>query len=128
MPNSGYNMVMIFLELFRWWYGPGWALMFNRISERFNKLAAIFAIPTLLKTLFAPWKRIMTTGAKSLDDKMKALLDNLVSRVVGFTVRSIVLWTAFFMLSGSLVYGVLLALIWPLVPPLIVFFFILGLT
>lgn len=119
---------MMFVELFRWWYGPGWALMYKRVGERFTKLAKIFAIPTLLKTLFSPWKRIMTENAKSFDDKMRAMVDNLVSRTVGFIVRSIVLWTAFFLLAGSLIYGVLLVIIWPAVPALILFFFVLGLT
>lgn len=121
-------MVMIFLELLRWWYGPGWVQAFNNIGERFNKIARIFAIPTLLKTLFSPWKRIMTTNAKGIDAMMRAMVDNLVSRTVGFMVRSTVLWTAVFLLGGSLIYGVLLVIVWPLVPVLIAFFFILGLT
>jgi len=121
-------MVMIFLELLRWWYGPGLAHMFNRIGERFNNLSRIFAIPTLFKTLFSPWKRIVSDNAKGLDDKMRAMIDNLVSRTVGFIVRSTVLWTAFFVLSGSLIYGVLLVALWPLIPPLIIILFFLGLT
>lgn len=119
---------MIFLELFRWWYGPGWLLMLRKITDRPQKISRVFAIGTLLGTLFSPWKRIMTTGAKSIDDKMRAFVDNLVSRTVGFVVRSTVLFTAAILLAGSLIAGVLIAIIWPLVPVLILVFLMIGVT
>ncbi len=46
------------------------------------------------------------------------MVDNTVSRVVGFWVRLIVLLTAAIGLTATVVVGVTLLLIWPLLPPL----------
>ncbi len=119
---------MILLDLLFWWYGPGWAKMFQQIGTRTQKVADAFSIPILLKTLFSPWRRIVSEGAKGLDAQMRAMLDNLVSRVVGFVVRMTVLVAAGFGTAGSFLYGVLVVLIWPLIPLLIVYFLIRGIT
>ncbi len=119
-------MYMLF-ELLRWWYGPGWSLAFKRIGQRTHNVSHAFSVPVLLKTLVSPWKRIVTTGAKGLDAKMQAILNNLVSRGVGFTTRMIVLTAALVMIAGTFLGSVLIAVAWPLVPPLIVFCAIWGL-
>ena len=115
------------IEMLRWWYGPGWSLAFKRISVRTKNVSHAFSAPTLIKTLFAPWKRIQYSG-KSIDAKMQAMVDNLVSRVVGFTVRFAVLIAAFFMITGSFVIGVSIVIIWPLVPVLVIYFTIRGIS
>lgn len=102
--------------LLRWWYGPGWLLAFRRIGERTHNVMHAFSVPILLKTLFAPWKRIMTTGGKGIDAKIQAALDNLVSRTVGFVTRLIVLFTALIMTSGAFIMGVAIVAVWPFIP------------
>ena len=115
------------IELLRWWYGPGWILAFKRISTRTAGVASAFSAGTLLKTLFAPWKRIQYSG-KSFDAKMQAMVDNLVSRTVGFTVRLMVLIAACVMIVGSLVLSTAIAVFWPLVPLLIIFSLFKGIV
>lgn len=110
--------MFMLIELIRWWYGPGWLLAFRRITGRTQGITRVFSISTLLGTLFSPWKRIVTDGAKGMDGKMKALLDNLISRIVGFTVRSMVLFAAVLVTAGSFVFGLLLAVVWPAIPAL----------
>ena len=124
--STCYNEVMIFLDLIFWWYGPGWLRTVRRISERTQKVGKAFSIPTLLGTLFSPWRRIVSAGGKGLDGKLQALLDNLVSRAIGFVVRVMVLFTAVFMLAGSLLLGVAIVIIWPLIPVLFVYSLIKG--
>jgi hypothetical protein len=119
---------MIFVDLLIWWYGPGWLQMFRLIQTRTQKVGSAFSIPTLLKTLFSPWRRIMSPGGKGLDAQMRALLDNAVSRTVGFVVRIMVLVAAGFGTVGSFIYGVVVALVWPLIPVLIVYCLLRGLT
>lgn len=108
------------LELLRWWYGPGWVGAFKRISTRTAGVAHAFSAGTLLKTLFAPWKRIQYSG-KSFDAKVQAAMDNLVSRTVGFTVRLLVLLAAGFMITGSIVLSLVIVIVWPLVPVLMAY-------
>jgi hypothetical protein len=117
---------MIF-ELLRWWYGPGWIAAFSRINTRTANVAHAFSAGTLLKTLFAPWKRIQSTG-KSFDAKLRAFTDNLVSRAVGFVVRLGVLIAATVMITGSLILSTMIVLVWPFIPPLIVYSILRGIA
>jgi hypothetical protein len=114
------------IALLRWWYGPGWSHMFKRIGVRTQRVSHAFSAPVLLKTLFSPWKRIVTTGAKGLDAKMQAVLNNLISRLVGFTTRMVVLIAALVMIAGTFLGGALIAIVWPTVPFLVILFIFLG--
>jgi hypothetical protein len=111
---------MLFLEFFQWWYGEGWRHAGKGAVNLVNKVQLSFSVPVLLKTLFAPWKRIVSPPGRSLEDKMRAALDNLVSRTVGFFVRVFSLVAAVVLIAGAAVIGVTMAIAWPLVPLLIV--------
>lgn len=116
------------IELLRWWYGPGWLSQVGRITTRTRNVAHAFSTVVLLKTLFAPWRRIVTSGGKSIDAKMQAVIDNFVSRTVGFFSRLIVLIAALVMVSGTFVMSLLIVLIWPLLPLSVIGFVVRGLV
>lgn len=111
-------IVVMIIEMLRWWYGPGWVHSFKRISTRTTSVAHAFSATTLVATLFSPWKRIQYSG-KSLDAKMQAMIDNFVSRLIGFVVRVGVLIAALVMIASSAIAGLAIAIIWPLIPVLI---------
>ena len=111
---------MIF-ELFRWWYGAGWRKMAQGIINAPAAVERNFSVTILLNTLFAPWKRIISTQGRSLDAKVQAMFDNLVSRVVGFVVRLFVLFAAAISIAVTTLTSLALVIIWPLVPALIIF-------
>lgn len=56
-----------------------------------------------------------------MDAKLRAAIDNLVSRMVGFFARSLVLLTAMLMTGGTFIMSVAIVLIWPLVPLAIIY-------
>ena len=114
------------IELLRWWYGPGWLVAVRRISERNRSVSHAFSAPILLRTLFSPWKRIVTTNAKGIDQMFRAMLDNLVSRAIGFMVRLMVLVAASVMLLGTFLMSVAIVAAWPLVPLAIIFCVVKG--
>jgi hypothetical protein len=87
-----------------------------------------FSTPTLLRTLFAPWRRIVTYPGSSLDTKIRAFGDNIVSRAVGFAVRLIVLITAFVMIAIVLVVGAAGVILWPLIPLGVIALLVLGIA
>lgn len=120
-------MFMIF-ELLRWWYVEGWLHSFKRIGSRTHNVALAFSAPTLLRTLFAPWRRIVTTAGRSIDAKFQAAIDNFVSRLVGFISRFIVLIAALVMTTGTFIMSCAIALTWPLVPLLVVYFIVKGIS
>jgi hypothetical protein len=110
----------------RWWYGAGWKLIQLSVYTRMQRTLASFSVPTLARTLFAPWKRIITKPGAGIDAHMRAAVDNSVSRFVGFTIRATVLVTAGICLLGVGLAGVLQIVLWPLLPLLAAGFFIIG--
>jgi hypothetical protein len=107
---------MIALELFSWWYGAGWKQLFSRTNRNLAALGEAFSAGTLLKTLFAPWKRIITYPGAGLDAHLHAFIDNLVSRAIGFVVRIFVLVAFVFLSVLTLLLNAVMLVIWPLVP------------
>lgn len=109
-------MLMLVLGLFSWWYSQGWLLQMRKAQRRFIRTALLFSTPILLRTLFSPWRRIITYPGASLDAKLRAVIDNLVSRVVGFFVRLIVLISSFVALLAVAAIGLIIIVAWPLIP------------
>lgn len=89
-----------------------------------------FSLGILLKTLFQPWKQIVTvTGnGTSLGAKKDAFIDNLVSRFVGFLVRSSVFFFALMVMATVLMLSLLYVIVWPVIPLLPIVFLVLGLV
>lgn len=107
---------MIMLSLFQWWYGHGWLSAIRHSENRIKNTYRLFSIPILLRTLFSPWRRIMTVPGASIGDHIRAVADNTVSRIVGFIVRLIVLLTAAVLLVLASIVSLLELLSWPLLP------------
>lgn len=104
------------LELVKWWYGRGWQLMFRASLSRLSRLNDVFSVDILLRTLFAPWRRIVTYPGAGIDAHLRAMLDNFVSRCVGFVVRISVLFVVFVLAVLQVGIGIAQVLIWPLFP------------
>jgi hypothetical protein len=119
---------MIALEILTWWYRQGWSQVARNARQRFSKVSHLFSVPILARTLFAPWRRIITYPGATIEAKFRAVGDNLVSRVVGFSVRALVLFTAGLMLAACGVIAALQLIIWPLLPPAIIVTLIKGIT
>lgn len=107
---------MLAFEMFFWWYGQGWILAAKSIGQALTGISRLFSVPILIRTLFAPWKRIVTYPGASLDAKLRAYGDNVVSRAIGFVVRFLVLLTALVLWALVLMTGVACCILWPFVP------------
>jgi len=107
---------MLLVAFLRWWYGPGWRDTASALSERMHHTMMAWSMPILVRTMFAPWRRIITASTGSLDQKLRALVDNLVSRLVGFMVRLAALMAACAMLTCYAVLGGLVLILWPVLP------------
>lgn len=116
------------IEFFAWWYGKGWLEAGKQCLAMIKAAQLSFSIPELLKTLFAPWKRIITFPGRSLDEKMRAALDNLVSRTIGFFVRIFAILAALVFTAITAFVAVVVTLLWPLIPLLIIYCFVRGFT
>lgn len=114
------------MELIAWWYGRGWLGTAQRLHRRFVRVSQMFSIPILLRTLFAPWRRIVTSPGPGIDAQLRALGDNLVSRAVGFVVRVCVLIAASVLLVITGIVGLVEMVAWLVVPPMIIIAIALG--
>jgi hypothetical protein len=121
---------MLFVSLFQWWYGQGLLSAFRHAQNRTLHIAQIFDIPLLLKTLFAPWRRIVTTPGNGIDAHIRAFFDNLISRIIGSIVRTIVIFAALILLCITLIMGLIEVMLWPilpLMPPVLIIFGVMRL-
>ncbi len=107
---------MLALEFFKWWYGAGWARVLRKTKDRLSGLSQMFSIAILLRTLFSPWRRIISYPGAGIDAHLRAIGDNLVSRAVGFMVRISVLLCAAIAFIALVVFALLEIIVWPLMP------------
>ncbi len=117
---------MLIIEFFSWWYTRGFARLASTLQARLKAIWYMFSIPILLKTLFAPWKRIQTDSGKGIQNFFRAIVDNLVSRFVGFTIRLFTIVAGLVSMVAMLVVSLVILIIWPFLPFGLVGFFILG--
>ena len=96
-------------------------------QRRVGYIAQLFSVKIILRTLFAPWKQdIAAAQSKSLEDRMGAIVGNLVSRFVGFSIRVILLLSATFAILTSVIFGIILTIVWPILPFMPILFIVLG--
>ncbi len=119
---------MLMVAFLRWWYGPGWQETGSQIMVRAHTIYLDFSVPILLRTLMAPWRRIVSSNEGALSQKMRAMLDNVISRFVGLMVRLMALLAAGIAISLTFVVGGLIYVLWPIMPPLGLALIVLGLV
>lgn len=79
-----------------------------------------FSLFQLVKTLFSPWRRDLAPLTGSLDVILKRVLENVISRAIGFLVR-------FFAISACLIFEAFLGLLGSAIFILVLIFSPLGL-
>ncbi|MEO5499506.1 MAG: hypothetical protein ABIR46_03335 [Candidatus Saccharimonadales bacterium] len=84
---------MHFVSLMRWWYGLGWLDQLGLAREKFDRTADYFSIGLSFRTLFKPFRQIDADGARkgSLDVIVRAMFDQLFSRMIGSMARSVLI-------------------------------------
>jgi hypothetical protein len=121
-------MFMLVLSFFSWWYGRGWKEVAASFVSRLRGVANTFSVSQLLRTLFAPWRRIITYPGKSLAERFRAWGDNVFSRAVGFVVRLIVLFTALLLTIVIALFSLVELILWPMLPIAVPALIIMGLA
>ncbi|HSX45751.1 MAG TPA: hypothetical protein VLG27_01960 [Candidatus Saccharimonadia bacterium] len=107
---------MLVTAFFSWWYGAGWEKVMASFGTRQTAVMELFSVTQLLRTLFAPWRRIITYPGASLAERMHAWGDNTFSRMIGFVVRLFVLFAAGCTMLVVAAITVAQIVVWPLLP------------
>src|SRR4051812_21509429 len=94
--------------LLTWWYRDGVRALLNARKENLERISDFFSVELLLKTLFSPFRQISTGSVRGpLAIQVRALLDNLISRIIGLLVRSFMIVLAGISLAVTILYSVL---------------------
>lgn len=102
----------------KWWYGAGWMWAWKRaVNDRIQWVNQAFSIKDMIRTWFSPFKQTYSNANKgSIDMRVQASIDNFVSRLIGSLLRTIIIFVGFLGILSALISGVLIMIIWPIVP------------
>jgi hypothetical protein len=117
---------MFVAEFLTWWYGAGWKTVFDDTKRRFQAVSSALSLAIITKTLFAPWRRIISYPGSALGDHLRAAIDNLISRIIGFFLRMGVLVVAAVMFVLIGLTGLIEIVAWPMLPVGVIVFIIWG--
>lgn len=117
---------MLMAGFFKWWYGAGWKLVWQRLGERIRSVASAFSVTLLIRTLFSPWRRVIASRGRGFDAAIHAAIDNAVGRFIGFSVRCVVLVAATISTIAIGIIGGALFLVWPFLPICAVALLVMG--
>jgi len=118
---------MFLVGILSWWYGRGWLGQWRRVSDRWRTTVQFFSIGQLFATLFSPFRQI---SANSTSDPnpivaLRAVFDQLISRVVGAFVRMFTIFAGMVVITLQVLYESFVMVLWLLLPLLPVVGFIL---
>ncbi len=117
------------LDVFSWWYAKSPKKIYSFIISTIRYIYHSFSIPYMFKTLFAPWKRDISTSVNpNLQEMFNAFVNNLVARFIGFVVRSITIIIGLMVLIISSVILLKFMIFWLFWPILIIVSFVYGIT
>ncbi len=92
-------------------------MLHSVLVERCNWVMETFSVSDLLRTLFAPFRQTYAGKIKgALGDQIRAFFDRLISRVIGFIVRILLLGMAAVAMLVVFIVAVVSLIIWPFIP------------
>ena len=104
-------------DIFGWWYTKGIRDFFIYLKAIFLKITDIFSVKLLLRTYLSSWKRdITSTEGLPLSEILRVFIFNLVSRLIGFIIKTIILFIYLVVLAVFFALAVSLIIIWLLLP------------
>jgi len=115
-------------EYFSWHYGGALLDAVHIWRNILRFLYEFFSISLLLRTLFAPWKRLGEERKRKFDlgDMLGALLINTIMRIIGIIMRLILITVGITAIILCLLTGVLALIVWVFAPLIIVVLFVVG--
>ena len=108
---------MFLVGIISWWYGRGWRVQFDRVKSRLAATSRFFSIGQLAGTLFEPFRQISASKVQgSLGLVLRAIVDQLISRVIGAIVRLFTVIIGIIILTVQIIVDVIVLIFWVLLP------------
>jgi hypothetical protein len=109
--------MLLVTELLKWWYTAGLRQRAQKVSLRLDGTIDYFSMDLLLKTLFSPFRQISAGKVDgSLEVKLRAVADRLISRLIGGIVRSTLLIIGGITIVFQSILAIVTMVLWLLVP------------
>lgn len=114
---TSYNEDMFLVGILSWWYGDGWRQRLNLLGARIDRINDFFSVGLLARTLFSPFRQI-SAGVVSgpIGVQARALVDQLISRMIGFFVRGFMILLGIVVMILVAVWGIVLVIGWAIIP------------
>lgn len=122
---------MAIAQMFVWWYSRGWQVFIDKLRTTLTNILDFFSMGSLVRTLFKPFRQISAetaSSSSSLDLKFHMFIDRLVSRIVGFFSRLIILLAGSVIILLGGIFSLILIILWPIVPLLPIVGLVLSIT
>jgi len=108
---------MFLVGLLQWWYGRGWLGQLGAARDRIRSTADYFSIGQLIETLFAPFRQISAGKVNgTVGQQMRALLDKIISRVIGGIVRFFTIIIGVVAILAQVVVEGVILIVWLVLP------------
>jgi hypothetical protein len=108
---------MFLVGILTWWYGDGWRKRAMMIGDRISRSGDYFSIGLLLTTLFSPFRQISAGSTDGpLAVQLRALLDKLISRLIGAIVRTFMILFGIITICLQAIFGGIELVFWAIIP------------
>lgn len=116
------------MNFLSWYYGDGLKTVALNGIRRSAGFLNYFSVLALFETLFSPWHRIAQSYGRGFNPQVffSTLAGNVISRVLGAIVRSIIIVVGIIVAAASAVFGVVLVALWIVLPVLLPLMFLGG--
>lgn len=112
--QDSYKERSIFVAYFYWHYSQGLRELFGVLGNFLWFITNFFSFSLLLKTLFAPWKRMGESYGRGLDINriLSTFVVNSLMRLVGFVIKFFVLLVGLIAYVVVTVFGLIALVVW----------------
>jgi hypothetical protein len=125
---------MLFLSIvhyyFFWHYSRAFFEIFNIWKNFIWFVGHFFSLRQLTASWFSPWKRtVQGRGEKwNFEDLAGYIIINIVSRIVGAVIRTVIIFLGIVSVLMTIVGGVIVYVFWIFAPVVLIFLLGFGLT
>jgi hypothetical protein len=128
--SETYERDSFFIAYIKWHYGQGLRELFGVAGNFLWFVANFFSFKLLLKTWFAPWKRLGEKygGGLDLGAWASSVIVNALMRAVGFVTKTVVLLVGLVSYVLVLIFSFFIFIIWILAPLILIGSIVLSVT
>lgn len=124
--------MLLVTSLLRWWYTDGLHQKIQSLADRLEGTMDFFSFSLLIKTLFSPFRQISAGRVDGpLGVQLRAMVDKLVSRIIGAGIRITILVVGGVVVTLELILSIVLLIGWlffPAFPVIGIILSILGIA